>query len=99
MILQSSTQSFWEVTDEGLSINPERYQEISKGLEVKHYNKLKWNHPILLKIIELNQKYSMRKVITKLEIYYWKHNSFKEFIENIERKVNSNITDIDIIIL
>ena len=91
--------SFWEVTDEGININFEKYREIQEGLEVKHYNKLLWNNPIILQIIENNKQYSMRKVIIKLQTYYWKFDTFDKFINNIERKVNNNILDVDTLIL
>lgn|GEM_PF-4579660 len=93
-------QSFWETSSDGeLSINSKRYQEIKEGLEVKHYNKLPWNHKTILKIIENNKQYSTRKVITLLEMYYWKHNNFEEFIKNIEGKLNLNILNVSEIIL
>ena len=91
--------SFWETTDEGISINFEKYREIQEGLEVKHYNKLNWNKPIILGIIENNKQYSMRKVITKLQIYYWKFEDEKRFLENIEEKLNKGMVDVDDLIL
>lgn len=92
--IRNSIQSFWEVNESGISINSELYQKVKKELEVKHYNKLNWNHPIILKVIKMNPNYSTRKVITMLEMYYWKFDTYEQFINNIKDKTNNEVFDI-----
>lgn len=93
------TQGFWEVKDNELMINSERYQKIKDGLKVLHYNKLNWNNPLIMKIINVNKQYPMRKIINILEQYYWKFDTYERFLENIGEKLNRNITNIDQIVL
>ncbi|MEA4926329.1 MAG: hypothetical protein VB084_13585 [Syntrophomonadaceae bacterium] len=96
MLVQQKT--FWEVKDGEVIINSQKYQEISKKLKVKHYNKLNWNHPIILKIIELNPQYCMRKVVTMLEMYYWKFDTYEEFIKYLEIYLSRDVTNVDLMI-